>query len=54
MALGDRVGAGDVVVLLEAMKMETEVRATEAGVVCDINVKVGDAVAVGAPLLALN
>jgi oxaloacetate decarboxylase alpha subunit len=53
-ALGDRVAAGDVVVLLEAMKMETEVRAPVAGTVCDINVEVGDAVAVGDNLLALN
>ncbi len=53
-APGDRVDTGEVVVLLEAMKMETEVRATAAGVVTAINVKVGDAVAVGDALLVLS
>jgi len=39
---------------LEAMKMETEIRAAKAGIVADINVKEGDAVAVGSPLLSLT
>ncbi|MBK5938982.1 sodium-extruding oxaloacetate decarboxylase subunit alpha [Halochromatium roseum] len=49
-----RVESGDVLVVLEAMKMETEVRAPSAGRVTDIRVKAGDAVALGAPLLALG
>ncbi len=48
------VESGDVLLVLEAMKMETEVRAPSAGRVGDIRVKEGDAVALGAPLLALG
>ena len=51
---GQSVSAGDVVMVLEAMKMETEVRAPSAGTVAEIRVKEGDAVALGAPLLALG
>ena len=50
---GDTVAAGDVVVVLEAMKMETEIRASRAGAVSEVFVKDGDSVAVGEPLLAL-
>ncbi|MCG6943229.1 MAG: sodium-extruding oxaloacetate decarboxylase subunit alpha [Thiohalocapsa sp.] len=50
---GQRVGVGDVLLVLEAMKMETEVRATTGGIVVEIRVKDGDAVALGAPLLSL-
>ena len=48
------VNAGDVILILEAMKMETEVRAPAAGRVTEIRVKEGDAVALGAPLIALG
>ena len=44
---GQTVAAGDVLFILEAMKMETEVKAAQAGTVCGICVKAGDAVAVG-------
>jgi oxaloacetate decarboxylase (Na+ extruding) subunit alpha len=50
---GDEVQEGDVVLVLEAMKMETEIRAVRAGVIADTFVKVGDAVVVGSPLLSL-
>jgi oxaloacetate decarboxylase alpha subunit len=50
---GQQVQAGEVVLLLEAMKMETEVRAPVAGVVADIRVREGDGVHVGDPLLTL-
>ncbi|TRX55795.1 sodium-extruding oxaloacetate decarboxylase subunit alpha [Thalassomonas sp. M1454] len=50
---GDTVAAGDVVIIMEAMKMETEIRATESGSVSSILVKEGDAVAVGDVLLTL-
>lgn len=53
-APGDAVAAGDVVMLLEAMKMETEVRATAGGTVASVDVKVGDAVTVGQSLLTLG
>ncbi|WP_290959210.1 sodium-extruding oxaloacetate decarboxylase subunit alpha, partial [Haemophilus sp. HMSC068C11] len=44
---GQTVAAGDVLFILEAMKMETEVKAAQAGTVRGICVKAGDAVAVG-------
>ena len=51
--VGDAVNAGDIVIILEAMKMETEVRAKTSGTVTAINVKQGDAVAVGDNLITL-
>jgi oxaloacetate decarboxylase alpha subunit len=51
---GQTVAAGDTVLVLEAMKMETEVRAPAPGTVAEIRVKEGDAVALGAPLLVLG
>lgn len=50
---GQQVQEGDLVIILEAMKMETEIRAFKAGTVSGINVKVGDAVAVGDSLLTI-
>jgi oxaloacetate decarboxylase alpha subunit len=52
-APGDVVAAGDVVLLLEAMKMETEVCAPHAGTVASVDVKEGDSVAVGDTLITL-
>ncbi|MGI9604441.1 MAG: biotin carboxylase N-terminal domain-containing protein [Acidimicrobiales bacterium] len=43
-AVGDAVAAGDVVAVLEAMKMENHLRAAEAGTVAEIRVAVGDQV----------
>jgi len=51
--VGDQVEAGDVIVVLEAMKMETEVRAQRSGTVAEVMVKVGDKVAVGDPLISV-
>jgi oxaloacetate decarboxylase alpha subunit len=50
---GDKVAEGDVVIILEAMKMETEVRASCAGTVSKVNVSEGDSVAVGDSLIEL-
>ena len=50
---GQTVAAGDVLVILEAMKMETEVKAAQAGTVRGICVKAGDAVAVGDTVMTL-
>ncbi|MGH1431832.1 MAG: sodium-extruding oxaloacetate decarboxylase subunit alpha [Neptuniibacter sp.] len=52
-AAGQAVQEGDVLVILEAMKMETEVRAARAGTVSSVDVKEGDAVQVGDTLLTL-
>ncbi|MBY7949811.1 sodium-extruding oxaloacetate decarboxylase subunit alpha [Vibrio fluvialis] len=50
---GSEVAEGDILIVLEAMKMETEIRAARGGVVQDLHVKEGDSVTVGAPLLSL-
>ncbi|SHK60127.1 oxaloacetate decarboxylase, alpha subunit [Marinobacter antarcticus] len=42
---GDAIEEGDVLIILEAMKMETEIRAPKAGTVGEVFIKVGDAVA---------
>lgn len=52
-APGQAIQEGDVLVILEAMKMETEVRAARAGTVSSVDVKEGDAVQVGDSLLTL-
>ncbi len=51
---GDIVAEGDVVVMMEAMKMETEVRAKQSGTVQSVLVKEGDAVAVDDTLITLG
>lgn len=50
---GDAILEGDVIIILEAMKMETEVCAPRAGTVATVDVKEGDSVAVGDSLLTL-
>lgn len=52
--VGDAVESGDIIIVLEAMKMETEVRVQRAGTVSQVMVKVGDQVAVGDPLISLG
>ncbi|GAB3485832.1 sodium-extruding oxaloacetate decarboxylase subunit alpha [Marinomonas epiphytica] len=50
---GQQVAEGETVMILEAMKMETEISAPKSGVVGAINVKEGDSVQVGQALLTL-
>jgi oxaloacetate decarboxylase alpha subunit len=51
---GQEVASGDVIIIMEAMKMETEVRTPRAGTVTQISVKEGEAVQVGHGLLLLS
>ncbi len=53
-AVGAAFQEGDVLMVLEAMKMETEVRAPRAGTVSSIAAKEGDAVQVGDALLMFS
>lgn len=53
-SVGDKIQAGQVVVVLEAMKMETEITAPSAGVVARILVEQGDSVAGGEALIELD
>ena len=50
---GESVKEGDVMLILEAMKMETEVRAPRGGKISSVTVREGDSVAVGDTLLCL-
>ncbi len=51
--VGSVVAEGDVVAIMEAMKMETEIRSKVAGTVSAINIKEGDSVSVGDVLVVL-
>lgn len=51
---GQAVKKGDVLLILEAMKMENEVVAPQDGTVASINVAAGDSVEAGAVLASLN
>ena len=53
-APGDVVAKGDPLLVVEAMKMETEVAAPRAGTVTEVNVAVGDVVAVGDTLVSID
>ncbi len=53
-AVGDYVTEGDVVMRLEAMKMETEVRANCSGKVSDIHVNAGEGVESGQSIMTLS
>mgnify|MGYP005856544663 CR=1 FL=1 len=51
---GQAVKKGDVIMVLEAMKMENDIVAPEDGTIAGINVAVGDSVEAGATLATLN
>ncbi len=53
-AEGDRVSAGDPLLILEAMKMQNEIRAETDAVVTRVHVTPGTAVAKGEPLVTLE
>ncbi len=50
---GQSVEAGDLILILEAMKMETEVRASSSGIISTVSVSEGDSVAVGDTLVEI-
>lgn len=50
---GQQVNEGETVLILEAMKMETEISAPKTGVIADVNVGEGDSVTVGDVLLTI-
>ena len=51
---GDRVESGALLLVLEAMKMQNEIRCRAAGQVAEISVATGDAVEAGARLLRIE
>ena len=50
---GDKVAAGDVLLILEAMKMQNEIMAPSDGVVSDIRVSAGATVATGDVMIVM-
>ena len=52
--VGDTVAVGQVVVVLEAMKMQNNIEAEQAGTVTAIHVNAGDAVMEGSVLLTIG
>lgn len=51
---GDRVEAGEAVLVFEAMKMQNEIRAPASGVVANMTVSAGELAEAGAPLFRLD
>ena len=52
--VGDKIKAGQVVAILEAMKMENEIQSEYDGTVTSINVSQGDSVLEGAPIVMVG
>ena len=53
-SIGDRVLAGQPIVVVEAMKMENELRSPKDGVVREVNVQAGGAVEARAVLVVIE
>ncbi|MEZ5649684.1 MAG: acetyl-CoA carboxylase biotin carboxyl carrier protein subunit [Burkholderiaceae bacterium] len=54
MAVGDKVAAGDVIMILESMKMEIPVEAPGAGTIAELLVAEGESINEGQPLVRLG
>ena len=52
--VGEPVQPGDVLIILESMKMEMPIEAPEAGTVAELKCKEGDAVSEGQTLVVLS
>ena len=52
--IGDAVKAGQVLAVLEAMKMENEIQAEFDGTVTSVNVVQGDSILEGAPIVTIG
>lgn len=52
--VGDEVKFGDVLIIMEAMKMENSIKSDRAGKITDLKVKVGDSVLEGSVLVEIG
>jgi pyruvate carboxylase subunit B len=52
--IGDKINAGDSVIVIEAMKMENEIQAAKSGTVIAINISKGDEVSPNETLLEIQ
>lgn len=53
-AEGQKIGTGDVILVLEAMKMENELRSDHSGTIGKVHVTVGQQVQTGDPLVSFS
>ena len=53
-SIGDKISAGDSVIVIEAMKMENEIQAAKSGTVVSINISKGDEVSPNETLLEIQ
>ncbi len=51
---GDTVAEGQIICIIEAMKMENEITAHKAGVIAELHVTEGEPIAAGAPIAAIK
>ena len=54
MCIRDRVSEGDVIMVLEAMKMQNEIQAPIGGIVTELNCSPGETIEANSPLIVID